>query len=242
MIRSVGILFILISLLLVFRSFDKIKYDSYGNEITNNTEGIYATTDGIGVEYFLKNNLQFTSDQVFVVIVSNLVLGLLFFFFYEKLMILFDVKISKLNILLGVFLIILSVFFVFNYNGSYSFFHNRTALFFTGSISLIVFSISNQIWKTFHKNIFYLIFYAFIFFQLGCSIFIELGNYFEPFVHEGNWGQVDGNFIAIFFDGVRHKWTFGYILFRISNILVFLISFYFILKGQSLLQKKIEQK
>lgn len=240
MMRAIGIPLIIISLLLFIRSFEKIKYDAYGNEILNSSEEVYAITDGVGIEYFLKDNLQFTSDQVFVVIISNLIMGILLIFLNKESKTLLNIKTSKLNILLCIMFITLSVLWVLNYKGSYSFFHSRAILIFSGILFFIIFSISNKLWKLFPKNIFYLSFYAFIFLLIGFSIFIELGNHFEPFVHEGNWGQVDGNFIVIFFDSIRHKWNLGYTLFRVSNIILFLLSLYFIITAKNYIQLKTE--
>lgn len=241
MIRAVGISLIIVSLFLFINSFGKIKYDSYGNEILNSSVEFYAITDGVGVEYFLKDNLQFTSDQVFIVIIANLFMGTMLLYLYKESKTFLTTKPSKLNIQLCTVLIILTILWVYSYKDSYSFFHNRAILIFSGLLPFIIFSFVNKIWKLFPGNIFYIFLYAFIFSLIGFSIFIELGNHFEPFVHEGNWGQVDGNFIVIFFDNMRHKWTLGYTLFRVSNIILFLLSLYFVLTAKNYIQMKSDK-
>ena len=135
-------------------------------------------------------------------------------------------KYSLSNIFLCVSITLFFVLFTVTYNGSFSFFYNRTIFLLSGLITSIIFSSINRYWKMFSNNVFFIFYFVFMAFLFGLTIFIELGNYVQPLMHEGNWGQVDGNFIAVFWGEFKHKLTFGYIIFRLSNIFLYIASFY----------------
>lgn len=232
MLKLVGSLLICTSLILLYGSFQKMNYDSFGN-ITDTRENTYAITDAIGVEYFVKENYLFIPDQVFIFISSSLFFGLLLLA-SKDLDFLSRSKISIPSLSIGIILIFMFFYSIIKYRGTHTFFHDRISLLFAGFITLLVFSLFNKFWKIIAKNILlsFILFYAYL--QIGVSLFIELGNYFQPFFHEGNWGQIDGNYIAIFWnDTFKHSWTYGYITFRYANLLLLLICINFAIRSKN---------
>jgi hypothetical protein len=224
MIKMIGLLFIILCITLLYASFQKIYYDDSANNLES-MENTYAITDEIGVEYFVKDNYQFIPDQVLVVMISLLIWGIIYFF-SKEFIILSNSKISVSNLIVGILFLCIFIFMIINHKGTYIFFHDRRLLIVAGSMTLLFFTLLNRTWKLLPGKVIVFIILIFAYFQIGISVITELGNYFEPFVHEGEWGQIDGNFIVIFWnDSFSHSWTIGYSVFRVSNIFLLLNCF-----------------
>jgi RHS repeat-associated protein len=222
-----GILFILLSLFLIYSSFLDLKYDTNGKRIKSlkNNDALYSHVDGIGVEYFIKNDsLLFTSPQVITVIIFSMFIGLTYIFAFKEFVITINRKSWLFKYFLYLIFMIIISFIIEFFNLNFLFMNYIYQIIFS-FIFLIIFFIFFQLWRLKNKIILPIII-IFCFYQ-GLGLLIELGNYFAPlFIHEGNWALIDGNSIAVYNKAYQHNLTLGYIVFRLLNIFLLLISSY----------------
>ena len=218
-----GIPLLLSSLFLFYSSFVETKYYLNDGEF-------YSHTDAIGVEYFLKE-IQFTSAQVGYVILASFIISL---FILVSANFLDDILKGKIKIIKLIFMVVIIALFylgIDNYTGTFTFLHNKYIFLSSGVLSLFLLSFLDiKIYYLITKSPI-VIFILFLYFCFGLSLFTEIGNYIQPYFHEGNWGQVDGNFITIFFNdyGSYHTWTFSYLAFRVTNwVIIILVTSVFV--------------
>ena len=231
--KGIGILFILFFIILIVSSFTLRNYDSYGNHIDQDTiESTYSRIDGIGVPLFLKeNNFLYTSQNVSIIMFFLITLGTLLLSIPNRINknLYFNLSLRNLLVFFVILFITFIIYFFIMFLFKLKVFLNFPFYFFNSFLFIFVF-IYKGIFKLIPIDKILFSFISIICFFLGIGIIFETINYLGPaYIHEGNWALIDGNGISLYNKPLQYNFNFGYIVFRLSNIVIWLFAFIFLL-------------
>lgn len=215
-ISIIGIIQLFFVFFLIFSSFEKKCYDHNKNCIDCNSESVYATVDGIGIEYFIKERFIYhTSPALFFYLVL-LLLSLMFLFYLSQTSFIDNIKLFLILLPVPIIIFLLINNYFININPQI----NDETIFLSSIISPIIgwsfVVLCLFIKKGLQINLFKIFVISFLFYLIGVSIYISQLTSVIAGIHEGNFAQIDMLGIAIYdINKVDHLFSTGYIVFKL---------------------------
>lgn len=215
--KVLGVLIILLCIFIIEQSTHKYYYTEYG-ELVN--KHFYATVDGIGIEYMVKESFWMgTSIPVFASIFVGVIIGLILLVRTNDVILLYNinVRISSL-LLISILNAPILLFLVYLYVEDFLYFELISLL------GIIPFLIISGLYK--HIDLPLLNKILLLFFPLAFIIsVVTISGFTQTFHHHGDWGQIDLNGFTLFDGnyGTYYLHTSGFISFRILNAILLIM-------------------
>jgi hypothetical protein len=220
-VRLFGIIVVLVCLFLIYESMQTYYFDEKGVAVSSNSEELYATVDGIGVERTIVKEYSpyNTSFQVFITILISSIIGIMFTVYPTNGLMLIQTQASIKTIMIGLFFVfvyyrvIVYLANLFTWIIDYDYYMLLVCIIGPAiyiGLTILWRRISIRGWREMLTGII-------LSFYLGMGILIEIGSGVNYLHHHGDWAQVDGNGIAIFYPYIaipEIKLMMGYIIFR----------------------------
>ena len=220
-VRLFGIIVVLVCLFLIYGSMQTYYFNEKGNPVSSNSEELYATVDGLGVERTIVKEFSpyNTSFQVFITILISVIIGIIFAIYPKTGLTIIQTQAGIKTIIIGLFFVFVYYRVIVDMTSRYSWLidHDRYMMYicFIGSaiyigLTILWRRVSIRGWREMLTGII-------LSFYLGMGILIEIGSGVNYLHHHGDWAQIDGNGIAIFYPYIaipEIKLMTGYVVFR----------------------------
>jgi len=214
--KILGIIIILLCIFIIEQSTHKKYYTEYGRLVDMHT---YATVDGIGIEYTIKEvSWSGTTIPVFATIIIGVIIGLILVIRTQDIMNIYNTGINISSLLLvaivNVPILVILYFQYVQFN---------IILEWATLVGIVPFLIISGLYKKSAYSLYEKIIILFCVIAFMISL-ITFWGYTEAPHHHGDWGRVDLNGFTLFITKYsNYLYIPGFIAFKILNALLLII-------------------